>query len=122
MYRKAMYKLIFLRIVTAICRSESGDLQSQRAGTVSEQKKIPFSPLAVIPKRRFFFYNENMDICTASRRVCAAAQTMKGDCIPMKLRRTLSCMMALLLVCSLPVSALADTYDLAQGSVTVNAT
>ncbi|MGN0791689.1 MAG: hypothetical protein ACI4NL_02460 [Christensenellales bacterium] len=40
----------------------------------------------------------------------------------MKLRRTLSCMMALLLVCSLPVSALADTYDLAQGSVTVNAT
>ena len=39
----------------------------------------------------------------------------------MKLRRTLSCMMALLLVCSLPVSALADTYDLAQGSVTVNA-
>ena len=39
----------------------------------------------------------------------------------MKLRRTVSCMMALLLVCSLPVSALADTYDLAQGSVTVNA-
>ena len=39
----------------------------------------------------------------------------------MKLRRFLSCMMALLLVCSLPVSALADEYDLSEGSVTVNA-
>ena len=47
---------------------------------------------------------------------------MKGDCIPMKLRRFLSCMMALLLVCSLPLSAFAAEYDLAQGSVTVNAT
>ena len=46
---------------------------------------------------------------------------MKGDCIPMKLRRFLSCMMALLLVCSLPLSAFAAEYDLAQGSVTVNA-
>ncbi|MDD6045738.1 MAG: hypothetical protein PUC76_08880, partial [Clostridia bacterium] len=39
----------------------------------------------------------------------------------MKLRRTLSCMMALLLVCSLPVSALAAEYDLAQGSIKVEA-
>lgn len=39
----------------------------------------------------------------------------------MKLRRMVSCMMALLLVCSLPVSAFAAEYDLAQGSVTVNA-
>ena len=31
-------------------------------------------------------------------------------------------MLALLLAASLPVSALADTYDLAQGSVTVTAT
>ena len=40
----------------------------------------------------------------------------------MKLRRFLSCMMALLLVCSLPLSAFAAEYDLAQGSVIVNAT
>lgn len=40
----------------------------------------------------------------------------------MKLRRLVSGMMALLLVCSLPVSAFAAEYDLAQGSVTVNAT
>ena len=40
----------------------------------------------------------------------------------MKLRRIVSCMMALLLVCSLPVSAFAAEYDLAQGSVIVNAT
>ena len=40
----------------------------------------------------------------------------------MKLRRMVSCMMALLLACSLPVSAFAAEYDLAQGSVTVNAT
>lgn len=39
----------------------------------------------------------------------------------MKLRRFLSCMMALLLVCSLPVSALAAEYDLAQGSIKVEA-
>ena len=63
-----------------------------------------------------------MDICTASRRVCAAAQTMKGDCIPMKLRRTVSCMMALLLVCSLPVSAFADPWYLENGDITVSAT
>ena len=40
----------------------------------------------------------------------------------MKLRRLLSCMMALLLVSSLPLTAFAAEYDLAQGSVTVNAT
>lgn len=40
----------------------------------------------------------------------------------MKLRRIVSCMMALLLVCSLPLAAFAEEYDLAQGSVTVNAT
>ena len=40
----------------------------------------------------------------------------------MKLRRILSFMMALLLVCSFPVSVFAAAYDLAQGSVIVNAT
>ena len=40
----------------------------------------------------------------------------------MKLRRILSFMMALLLVCSFPVSVFAAEYDLAQGSVIVNAT
>lgn len=40
----------------------------------------------------------------------------------MKLRRVLSCMMALLLVCSLPVSAFADKWHLDEGSITVNAT
>lgn len=40
----------------------------------------------------------------------------------MKLRRLLSCMMALLLVCSLPLSAFAEEYDLSVSSVTVNAT
>ena len=40
----------------------------------------------------------------------------------MKLRRILSCLMALLLVCSLPVSVLADTWYLEDGSITVNAT
>ena len=40
----------------------------------------------------------------------------------MKLRRIVSCMMALLLVCSLPVSAFAAEYDLALGSVIVNVT
>ena len=40
----------------------------------------------------------------------------------MKLRRILSFMMALLLVCSSPVSVFAAEYDLAQGSVIVNAT
>ena len=39
----------------------------------------------------------------------------------MKLRRFLSCMMALLLVCGLPLAAFADTYDLAEGSITVTA-
>lgn len=39
----------------------------------------------------------------------------------MKLRRILSCLMALLLVCSLPVSVLADTWYLEDGSITVNA-
>ena len=48
-------------------------------------------------------------------------ETMKGDWIPMKLRRFLSCMMALLLVCGLPLSALAEEYDLAKGSITVTA-
>ena len=40
----------------------------------------------------------------------------------MKLRRILSFMMALLLVCSSPMSVFAAEYDLAQGSVIVNAT
>lgn len=40
----------------------------------------------------------------------------------MKLRRVLSCLMALLLVCSLPVSVLADTWYLEDGSITVSAT
>ena len=40
----------------------------------------------------------------------------------MKLRRIVSCLMALLLVCSLPVSVLADTWYLEDGSITVNAT
>ena len=39
----------------------------------------------------------------------------------MKLRRIVSCLMALLLVCSLPVSVLADTWYLEDGSITVNA-
>lgn len=39
----------------------------------------------------------------------------------MKLRRMVSCMMALLLVCSLPLAACAEEYDLSVGSVTVNA-
>ena len=39
----------------------------------------------------------------------------------MKLRRLFSCMMALLLVCGLPLSALAEEYDLAKGSITVTA-
>ena len=39
----------------------------------------------------------------------------------MKLRRFFACMMALLLVCGLPLTAFAAEYDLAQGSVTVNA-
>ncbi|MGM9548727.1 MAG: hypothetical protein ACI3V5_02650 [Faecousia sp.] len=38
------------------------------------------------------------------------------------MRKLLSCIMALLIVCSLPVSALAAEYDLAEGSVTVTAT
>lgn len=46
---------------------------------------------------------------------------MKGDCIPMKLRRLLSCILALLLAASLPVSALAAEYDLADGSIKVEA-
>ena len=40
----------------------------------------------------------------------------------MKLRRLLSAVTALLLVCSLPVSVLAAEYDLAKGSITVTAT
>ena len=40
----------------------------------------------------------------------------------MKTKRFISTLLALLLVCSLPVSAFAEEYDLAQGSVTVNAT
>lgn len=40
----------------------------------------------------------------------------------MKLRRIVPSMIALLLVCSLPVTALAAEYDLAEGSVTVIAT
>ena len=40
----------------------------------------------------------------------------------MKLRRLLSCILALLLASSLPLTAFAAEYDLAQGSVTVNAT
>ena len=48
-------------------------------------------------------------------------ETMKGDWIPMKLRRILSSMMALLLVCSLPLAAFADTYDIANGSIEISA-
>ena len=40
----------------------------------------------------------------------------------MKTRRFISTLLALLLVCSLPVSAFAEEYDLSVGSVTVNAT
>ena len=40
----------------------------------------------------------------------------------MKTKRFISTLLALLLICSLPVSAFAEEYDLAQGSVTVNAT
>ena len=47
---------------------------------------------------------------------------MKGDGISMKLRRLLSAVTALLLVCSLPVSVFAAEYDLAKGSITVTAT
>ena len=39
----------------------------------------------------------------------------------MKPRRILSCMMALLLAATMPLTAFAGTYDVAQGSVTVNA-
>ena len=39
----------------------------------------------------------------------------------MKLRRFLSCMMALLLVCGLPLAAFADTYDIANGSIEISA-
>ena len=41
---------------------------------------------------------------------------------PYEDEKILSCMMALLLVCSLPVSAFADTWYLDEGSITVNAT
>ena len=40
----------------------------------------------------------------------------------MKTKRFVSTLLALLLVCSLPLAAFAEEYDLAQGSVTVNAT
>ena len=40
----------------------------------------------------------------------------------MKLRRFFACMMALLLVTGMPLTALAEEYDLSVGSVTVNAT
>ena len=40
----------------------------------------------------------------------------------MKQRRFFACMMALLLVCSLPVSAFADTWYLEDGDIAVNAT
>ena len=39
----------------------------------------------------------------------------------MKLRRFLSCMMALLLVCGLPLAAFADTYDISEGSIQISA-
>lgn len=39
----------------------------------------------------------------------------------MKMRRLLSCMMALLLAVSMPLTAVAEDYDLVIGSVTVNA-
>ena len=45
----------------------------------------------------------------------------KGDENPMKPRRILSCMMALLLAATMPLTAFAGTYDVAEGSVTVNA-
>ena len=41
---------------------------------------------------------------------------------PYEAEKILSCMMALLLVCSLPVSAFADKWYLDEGSITVNAT
>ena len=40
----------------------------------------------------------------------------------MKIKHLISAVLALLLVCSLPVTALAAEYDLAEGSVTVIAT
>ena len=40
----------------------------------------------------------------------------------MKTKRFISTLLALLLICGLPLSAFAEEYDLAQGSVTVNAT
>ena len=40
----------------------------------------------------------------------------------MKTKRFVSTLLALLLICGLPLSVFADTYDLAQGSVTVTAT
>ena len=40
----------------------------------------------------------------------------------MKTKRFVSTLLALLLICGLPLSAFAEEYDLAQGSVTVNAT
>lgn len=39
----------------------------------------------------------------------------------MKTKRFVSTLLALLLVCSLPVSAFAEEYDLSVGSVTVTA-
>ena len=40
----------------------------------------------------------------------------------MKLRRIVPSMIALLLACSLPVTALASEYDLAEGSLTMIST
>ena len=40
----------------------------------------------------------------------------------MKLRRIVSCMMALLLVAGMPLAAFADTWDLENGDIAVNAT
>ena len=39
----------------------------------------------------------------------------------MKLRRLLSCILALLLASSLPLTAFAETYDLEKGSISVTA-
>ena len=57
-----------------------------------------------------------------SRRLAGAVRRRARKETPMKLRRLLSCILALLLASSLPLTAFAAEYDLAQGSVTVNAT
>ena len=67
-------------------------------------------------------YHEIMDVSTTARRGCAGARSHERRLNFMKLRRMISGMMALLLVCSLPLSAFADTWYLDKGSITVEAT